>query len=140
MKASNIAKRSISALLALSCCGCSMFAPKEETVTVTTVPADATVIANGRVGKPPFSFSARGDDTLALEVIKDGYLPHHEVVYNRFGICGMLDLVCGIFVIVPLFGLLSSAGSHTLDRHDVFISLKKDEATPAVPVVAAPAK
>ncbi|MCQ2380543.1 MAG: PEGA domain-containing protein [Victivallaceae bacterium] len=135
-----IARCSASTLLAFACCGCSLFAPKQETIKVSSVPSDATVIVSGKVGRTPAVFDVPCGEHITILVEKDGYHQYKEILGHRLGVCGTLDLIGGIFVGFPLLGLLSTNGSNTLEKNDVVAVLQQKAAAQVAPApVAAPA-
>jgi hypothetical protein len=99
----------ISVGVMVSFSGCSFFAPSMQTIHVTTTPPGAKVVAGGRpVGQTPVQFEAHRGENLLIEVGKPGYQTQYRTSSRTLSTIGTLDVIGGFFLLLPLFGLLSS--------------------------------
>lgn len=127
MKKSRVANVVMAALVVLSTNGCSLFAPKSETVSVNSEPQGAQVYVNGTLkGTTPCNVSVPCKEANII-VKKDGYNSQFYTIGHSLGTCGILDIVGTVIIIVPVFGLLSS-GAYTLDQHTIHAPLTKKAA------------
>ncbi len=127
MKKSRVANVVMAALVVLTTNGCSLFAPKSETVSVNSEPQGAQVYVNNTLkGTTPCSVSVpcKGADIV---VKKDGYNTQVYTIGHSLGTCGILDIVGTVMFLVPVFGLLSD-GAYTLDQHTIHAPLTKKAA------------
>ena len=127
MKKSRVANVVMAALVVLSTNGCSLFAPKSETVSVNSEPQGAQVYVNDTLkGTTPCNVSVPCKEANII-VKKEGYNSQYYTIGHSLGTCGILDIVGTVIIIVPLFGLLSS-GAYTLDQHTIHAPLTKKAA------------
>lgn len=99
----------ISVVAMASFSGCSFFAPSMQTIHVTSSPSEAKVVAGGRpVGQTPVQFEAHRGENLLIEVRKPGYQTQYRTSSRTLSTIGTLDVIGGFFLLLPLFGLLSS--------------------------------
>ncbi|BCA55095.1 hypothetical protein W02_22350 [Nitrospira sp. KM1] len=78
-------------------------------IQVSSEPSDAQVLSNGKpVGQTPVSFEADRGEALLIEVKKQGYETQTRVGSKKLSQVGLLDVIGGVFFLVPLLGLLSS--------------------------------
>lgn len=127
MKKSRVANVVMAALVVLSTNGCSLFAPKSETVSVNSEPQGAQVYVNETLkGTTPCNVSVPCKEANII-VKKDGYNSQFYTIGHSLGTCGILDIVGTVIIIVPVFGLLSS-GAYTLDQHTIHAPLTKKAA------------
>lgn len=127
MKKSRVANVVMAALVVLTTNGCSLFAPKSETVSVNSEPQGAQVYVNGTLkGTTPCNVSVPCKEANII-VKKDGYNSQFYTIGHSLGTCGILDIVGTVIIIVPVFGLLSS-GAYTLDQHTIHAPLTKKAA------------
>ena len=114
-------------LLIITISGCSLFAPRTQTVTIDGVPADATVILNGKRIQCPASLEVPRNKDLNLSVYKDGYKTFEQSYGHKIGPIGMLDLLGGYIIILPLIGLISP-GAFELQQDTIYYVLEKNSA------------
>ncbi len=127
MKKSRVANVVMAALVVLSTNGCSLFAPKSETVSVNSEPQGAQVYVNDTLkGTTPCNVSVPCKEANII-VKKEGYNSQYYTIGHSLGTCGILDIVGTVIIIVPVFGLLSS-GAYTLDQHTIHAPLTKKAA------------
>jgi hypothetical protein len=97
----------------VACCylaACSLFGPRKETIMVSSDPPAAQVLASGTpVGLTPVQFEVRRDDNLFLEIRKEGYQTQYRTASRRLSTLGILDIVGGVILLLPLIGRLSAA-------------------------------
>lgn len=106
-----IAFRVIS-LAVISCYlgGCSLFGPRSQNIGVSSDPPGAQVIASGKpVGTTPLHFEAQRGDTLVVEVRKPGYQTQFRTFSRKLNGLGLVDVIGGAIILLPLIGLLSPA-------------------------------
>jgi hypothetical protein len=87
---------------------CSLFGPRTQTITVSSDPSGATVIANGeRLGNTPLRAKVSRKEDLLLEVRKAGYQTEFRSGERTLSTLGILDIIGTWFLLVPIFGLLA---------------------------------
>ena len=124
MKKSPVANVVMAALVLLTTNGCSLFAPKSETVFINSEPQGAQVLVNSNLkGTTPCSVSVPCKEA-SIVVKKDGYNTQAFTIGRSLGTCGILDIVGTVLFIVPVVGLFSS-GAYTLDQHNIYAPLTK---------------
>ena len=124
MKKSRVANVVMASLVLLATNGCSLFAPKSETVFVNSEPQGAQVLVNNsNQGMTPCNISVPCKGATIV-VRKDGYTTQVYPIGSSLGKCGILDIAGTVLFIFPVFGLLSS-GAYTLDQHTVYAPLSK---------------
>ena len=124
MKKSRVANVVMASLVLLATNGCSLFAPKSETVFVNSEPQGAQVLVNNsNQGMTPCSVSVPCKGATIV-VRKDGYSTQVYPLGSSLGKCGILDIAGTVLFIFPVFGLLSS-GAYTLDQHNIYAPLSK---------------
>ena len=127
MKKSRVANVVMASLVLLATNGCSLFAPKSETVFVNSEPQGAQVLVNNsNQGMTPCSVSVPCKGATIV-VRKDGYSTQVYPLGSSLGKCGILDIAGTVLFIFPVFGLLSS-GAYTLDQHTIYAPLSKKAA------------
>lgn len=104
--------------------GCSLFAPRTETVLIDSEPQGAQVMIPGRRLTTPATITVPCDRALTIIVKMDGFHTQAQHVRRTLGKCGILDVVGAALFIVPAVGLISP-GAYTLEQHTVFCPLKK---------------
>ena len=114
-------------VIVVSFSGCSFFAPSMQTIHVTSSHSEAKVVAGGRpVGQTPVQFEAHRGENLLIEVQKSGYQTQYRNSSRSLSTIGTLDVVGGFFLLVPLFGLLSSgAWKHEPGQYGFMLDLEK---------------
>ena len=91
-------------------CACSLFGPNMQTLTVSSDPAGAEVLLNGtRVGETPLQTQVPRREELLVEVRKPGYRTEYRQPDRTLSTLGILDVVAGSVILIPLLGLLSPA-------------------------------
>lgn len=122
-----VLKQIVSAAVMVSFSGCSFFAPSMQTIHVTSSPSDAKVVAGGRpVGQTPVQFEAHRGENLLIEVQKSGYQTQYRTSSRTLSTIGTLDVVGGFFLLLPLFGLLSSgAWKHDPGQYGFILDAEK---------------
>ena len=124
MKKSRVANVVMASLVLLTTNGCSLFAPKSETVFVNSEPQGAQVLVNNsNQGMTPCNVSVPCKGATIV-VRKDGSTTQVYPIGSSLGKCGILDIAGTVLFIFPVFGLLSS-GAYTLDQHNIYAPLSK---------------
>ena len=91
-------------------CACSFFGSNVQTITVSSDPAGAEVLLNGtRVGETPLRTQVPRREELLVEVRKPGYETAYRSASRTLSTLGILDVVAGSMILIPLLGLLSPA-------------------------------
>ncbi|MDF0652276.1 MAG: hypothetical protein CV081_08670 [Nitrospira sp. LK265] len=118
-----VCRRAIASLALVTFSGCSFFAPSKQTILVTSSPEGAKVLAGGQaVGQTPVQFEAHRGDNLLIEVQKTGYQTQYRTTSRTLSSVGILDVVGGCFLLLPLIGLLSSgAWKHDPDKYGIIL-------------------
>lgn len=113
----------IASVALVSFSGCSFFAPSMQTIHVTSSPEGAKVRAGGQlVGQTPIQFEAHRGENLLIEVQKDGYQTQYRTTSRTLSSVGLLDVIGGCFLLVPLVGLVSSgAWKHDPDKYGIIL-------------------
>jgi hypothetical protein len=107
--------------------GCSFFARKTQTLTVTTTEDDAEIYFDGvMVGEGTVSKNVPRNKRVSIVAKKPGFVVQRRDVDRRLGTVGTLDVVGAFFIILPAFGLLS-AGAWELDKDHVTIVMHEEE-------------
>ena len=109
--------------------GCSLFAPSMQTIHVTSSPPGAKVVAGGiPVGQTPVQFEAHRGENLLIEVQKSGYQTQYRTSSRTLSTIGILDVVGGFLLLVPLVGLLSSgAWKHDPGQYGFTLDPEKEQ-------------
>ena len=122
-KAANLVMAAI--VLVLSTNGCSLFAPKSETVTINSEPQGAEVLVNNsRQGTTPCNVSLNCKHDATIVVRKQGYESQVFHINSHLGTCGIMDIVGTALFLFPAVGLFS-AGAYTLDQHNIYAPMSK---------------
>jgi len=124
MKKSPVVNLFMAVCMILTMNGCSLFAPKSESVSINTAPSGAEVLVNDAYkGTTPCTVNVpcRG---ATITVRKNGYVPQKHTIGRSLGTCGILDIVGTVICLVPVVGLISS-GAYTLDEHTVNLNMQK---------------
>lgn len=118
----------ISVVVIVSFSGCSLFAPSMQTIHVTSSPPGAKVVAGGQsVGQTPVQFEVHRGENLLIEVQKSGYQTQYRTSSRTLSTIGTLDVVGGFFLLLPLFGLLSSgAWKHDPGQYGFILDAEKE--------------
>ena len=105
--------------------GCSAFRSSTQTITVTTDQPDTEIYINGAMaGKGTASIPVKRNQNVSILAKKDGYIPVNRTIGKSLNTTGVLDIVGGILVLIPIFGLLAP-GAYSLDEENVTIMMVK---------------
>ena len=107
-------------------CGCSLFVPATQQITIDGEPAGAKVIVNGRRVTTPATVEVKRNAFINIEVSKEGYEP--QSLKGSFGLSplGILDLLGGFVILVPFIGF-ASPGAFQQDQENFYFTLVKVE-------------
>jgi hypothetical protein len=98
----------LAAVLLMDCTGCSLFASRYQTISVSSEPMGAQVTINGEnAGTTPLEHSVRRNQETSILVRKDGYQPATRHTTKGLSSIGILDVVGGCIFLLPFLGLLS---------------------------------
>ena len=103
--------------------GCSLFASKDQAITIIPSAPNAELFVNGNsVGKGQQSVRlSRGDTYVVLA--KCGSSAASGRIDREWSGTGIADMVSGVILLVPLLGLASPEGSHKLTPEVLRITL-----------------
>ena len=111
----------LSLCLAIPMPACSAFRSSTQILSVTTDQPDTEIYINGTLaGKGTASLSVKRDQNVSIMAKKDGYIPVQRTIGKSLNNTGVLDIVGGILILIPLFGLLAP-GAYSLDETNVSI-------------------
>jgi len=115
-------------VIVVSFSGCPFFAPSMQTIHVTSSPSGANVVAGGRpVGQTPVQFETHRGENLLIEVQKASYQTQYRTSSRSLSTIGTLDVIGGFFLLLPLFGLLSSgAWKHDPGQYGFILDPEKE--------------
>ncbi len=100
---------------------CSAFRSSTQLLTVTVDQRDAEIYINGVLaGKGTANLAVKRDQNVSLLVKKEGYIPVQRTIGKSLNTTGVLDIIGGALILLPLFGLLA-AGAYSLDEANVTI-------------------
>ncbi len=106
--------------------GCSAFRSGTQRITVSTSEPDAKIYVNGAyVGEGTAMTRVPRDESVSVMAKKEGFLPATRQIGTKMSFTGILDIVGGCIILLPLFGLLFP-GSHELDQNNISIVLDKE--------------
>ncbi len=106
--------------------GCSMFVPSKQKFSVTASESDAKIYVNGDyMGQGNIQTRVRRNDDVSVLVKKDGYIPVSKSIGTDFSITGILDIVFGYLILVPLMGLFFP-GARKLEQTNVAVVLERE--------------
>ena len=113
-------------ILLLSAVGCSTFGSRYQTIRVSSEPTSAEVyIDNEPQGTTPAKFKVRRNQDLVVEVRKPGYRTGFRTLSSgKPSTLGMLDMIGGVLLLIPFFGLISDA-AWDYDRGSYAIRLER---------------
>lgn len=101
-----------------------MFAPRQQKISIrTNVPA-SSIYVNGeliQIGQQA-EFLVKRNYNAQIMVTAEGYYPAYRQLISELSTLGILDIVGGIILIVPLIGL-AFPGAKSLDYTNVAIHL-----------------
>lgn len=129
--AMQIVKTLVSIMLVISIAvlqsGCSMVVPGKQRFSVTVSEPDAKIYVNGDyMGQGNIQTRVKRNNDVAVLVKKEGYIPIARNIGTDFSITGILDIVFGYVLLVPLIGLFFP-GCRQLDQADVVVTLEKED-------------
>jgi len=104
----------------------TLFAPKKNTLSVTSDPSGADVIVNGyKMGKTPVELSLAANQTYTIEYRKDGYEKIVKIVGTKTGAeWVILDVLAGL---VPIIVDAATGDWKKLDTKHINVMLEKEE-------------
>jgi len=102
--------------------GCSAFQPKMQSVTVSSLPSGANIEINGqRYGPAPVTMELERNKDHTI-VATSGTRSAVRNLDSKFSKTGILDVIGGIFFLVPLIGL-ATPGAWELDSTNVVMQV-----------------
>lgn len=115
--------RLIAIILIITMTGCSSFASKTQQFSVTASPETSRIMINGQFsGTGAATSQVKRDSTVSVQVsAKDCETMYRTIGHHMSGL-GVLDVVGGVVLLVPFFGL-ASAGSRNLDEDAIHFTL-----------------
>ena len=112
-------------VLVLSTTGCSAFRSSTQTLSVNTDQPDTEIYINGSmVGRGTASVPVKRNQNASIMAKKDGFVTVQRSIGKSFNTTGILDLIGGVLILLPLFGLLAP-GAYSLDEENINISMVK---------------
>lgn len=112
----------VSVILAATMTGCSLLAPRTQTITINGNPANASIVVNGQTLQAPATVSVRRNKTANIVITKKGYNPAMHSIGHSIGPWGILDIIGGLIFLVPFVGLVSP-GAYELDQDNYYYVL-----------------
>lgn len=111
--------------------GCSLFASGRQTISVASEPSGADVTINGeRAGRTPLQYSIPRKDEASILLSKDGYEPATRHTSRSLSGVGIVDVIFGCFLLVPLFGLMGG-GAYVQEPANMAVTLSPVESAAA---------
>ncbi|MBU1894544.1 MAG: hypothetical protein KJ983_01845 [Candidatus Omnitrophica bacterium] len=105
--------------LALTQCGCSVFAPPTQPLVITASEKDAEIFVNGSFeGKGSVTMRVPKNEDVAIMAKKNGFFPATRTIPTEMSTAGILDVIGGCIFIIPFIGLFY-AGAHQLQATKV---------------------
>ena len=102
---------------------CSAFKSSTQTVSVTADPRTADIYVNGNMaGKGTASQAVPRDQNAQIMVRNDGCDPVSRSIGKHISGTGILDIVGGVFFLIPFIGLATS-GAYDLDETNISVAL-----------------
>ena len=125
----NIVRKFLSFVLVISIVflqsGCSAFASSRQPFTVTSSERDAQIYINGDlIGSGTVKTSVPKDKSVSVMVKKEGFYSTTREIGTKISSIGMLDLIGGCIILLPLIGL-AFPGSHELDQSNISVVMEK---------------
>ena len=113
-------------ILAIVSSGCSAFRSSTQIVSVTTDQPDAQIYINGNLaGQGNANAAVKRNENIQIMAKKSGYVTIQRTIGHSLNTTGVLDIIGGVLILVPLFGLLA-AGSHSVDENNLSIAMVKE--------------
>ena len=107
--------------------GCSMVVPGKQRFSVTASQPDAKIYVNGEyMGQGNIQTRVKRNNDVSVLVTKEGYIPVSRSIGTDFSITGILDIVFGYILLVPLIGLFFP-GCRQLEQTNVAVTLEKED-------------
>lgn len=111
--------------LVLSTSGCSSFRSSTQTLSVNTDQPDTEIYINGSmVGRGTASTPVKRNQNVSIMAKKDGYVTVQRTIGKSLNTTGILDIVGGVLILIPLFGLLAP-GAYSLDEENINVTMLK---------------
>jgi hypothetical protein len=109
--------------LLLQTTACSFFASKTQTLNVISEPSGAQVQINGSmVGVTPLQYELSRYSDASLLITKKGYEPQQRYLSKSISTVGIVDIIGGVLIIIPIIGLLAP-GAWELERNNISVVL-----------------
>ena len=102
--------------------GCSAFQNSTQSVKVTCIPENVTIMVNGTSRECPSVLELPRDKASLIEASKRGYTSSVRQIGYHFGTMGKLDLLGTVLFGVPVIGLMTN-GAWDLDETELSITL-----------------
>ena len=87
--------------------GCSFFAPSTQSIHINGIPADATVIVNGKTVKVPATINVPRNKNLIVIAHKNGFNTSKVTTGYSLSTIGTLDAIGCWLLLLPGAGLLA---------------------------------
>jgi hypothetical protein len=95
-------------------------------LTVTTDQPDTQIFINGTMaGQGTAQMPVKRNQTVSVMAKKDGYITVQRSIGKSLNTTGVLDIVGGVLILLPLFGLLAP-GAYSLDETNINIMMIKE--------------
>lgn len=120
-----IAVSVLNVVLVLVMTGCSLFAPKDQMISINGEPAGARVLVNGNVMTVPGTLSVKRNKNVHIMVTKPGYHPYAITTGYTLSQYGTLDLIGTFVFLVPVVGLITP-GAYELEQDTFYYSLTQE--------------
>lgn len=92
---------------------------------MTTNESDAEIYINGNLaGNGTAQMPVKRNQNVQIMVKKEGYLPAYRNIGKSLNTTGILDIIGGVIILIPLFGLLAP-GAYSLDETNISVPLVK---------------
>ena len=112
----------VNVALILMLAGCSIFAPKDQMISINGDPANAKILVNGNVLNGPGAVQVKRNKNVHITVTKEGYSTYAMTSGYGLSQFGILDLIGTFCFLVPVVGLLTP-GAYELDQDSFYYSL-----------------
>ncbi len=105
--------------------GCSAFRSSTQTISVTTDQPDTEIYINGSMaGRGSTSMPVKRNQNASIMAKKEGFITVQRSIGKTLNTTGILDIIGGVLILLPLFGLLAP-GAYSLDEENISISMIK---------------
>ncbi len=106
--------------------GCSAFRSSTQTMTVTTDQPDTQIYINGNMaGSGTATAAVKRNENVQIMAKKAGYITAQKTVGKGLNTTGILDIIGGVLILIPLFGLLAP-GAYSLDETNVSVMMVRE--------------